>query len=209
MFVGTDNIVVEGVTDYWYLTAASGFLDDAGFGLRSDVVLTPAGGAGKIGYMVALLTAQRLKVAVLLDSDGAGNDAAKELLRTKLMADSAIVRVGDALTVGAEADIEDLLEREVFEALALETYKKELKGKTLTLNAQIPRIVSRFEQAFELLGISFNKTRVAKAFLLKMAGADAGTVFPATTQERFKVLLTKLNEVVATLKADNRGPFGT
>lgn len=106
LFVGGDNVLLEGVTDYWYISAASEFLKDGGSGLEEGVVLTPSGGAGKVGYMVALLTAQKLNVVVVLDSDGAGDDAAKELLTAKLIRDTSIVRVGSVLSPTKEADIE-------------------------------------------------------------------------------------------------------
>jgi predicted ATP-dependent endonuclease of OLD family len=49
LFVGPNNLVVEGVTDYWFLTAVNTHLSDAGkISLSSDLTLTPAGGAQKI-----------------------------------------------------------------------------------------------------------------------------------------------------------------
>ena len=207
LFVGSDNVVVEGVTDYWYLAAASEFLKDTGAGLADHVVLTPSGGAGKVNYMVALLTAQRLNVVVVLDSDAAGNDAAKELLTAKLIRDTSIVRVGSALSPTTEADMEDLLEPSVFEDLAREAYQKELKGKTLVLNAKVPRIVRRFEDAFAAIGLPFNKTRVAKLFLQKMGGKSPATVFPAATEQRFRDLVATINKAVAMLKSSDRRPF--
>jgi energy-coupling factor transporter ATP-binding protein EcfA2 len=209
LFVGTESVVVEGVTDYWYLTAASDFLKDSDAGLLAEIVLTPAGGAGKVGYMVALLCAQRLNVVVLLDSDGAGDDAVSDLLRSKLARSESIVRVGSSAAPGStEADIEDLLDPAVFESLAREVYKRELKGKTLALNEKIPRIVPRFEQAFEAAGLAFNKTRVAKAFLQRM-GTDAAAVLTAPSQDRFKNLIARLNEASKKIKAAGRKPFTT
>ena len=207
LFVGSDNVVVEGVTDYWYITAASEFLKDGGAGLAENVVLTPSGGAGKVGYMVALLTAQSLNVVVVLDSDGAGDVAARDMLTSKLIRDTSIVRVGSALSATSEADIEDLLEPAVFEDLVREAYQKELKGKSLALNANVPRIVRRFEEGFATLDLTFNKSRVAKLFLQKMGGKGAGAVFPATTESRFKELISRINRAVEMVKKSQRKPF--
>jgi recombinational DNA repair ATPase RecF len=207
LFIGTDNVVLEGVTDYWYLSAASALLEDAGAGFGKQIVLTPAGGATKVGYMVALLTAQQLNVVVVLDSDRAGDDAAKDLLRSKLIRDGSLVRVGTVLSPRAEADIEDLLEQSVFEDLAREAYQKELKGKTLTLNDKVPRIVRRWEEAFATVGLDFNKTRVAKLFLQKVGGKNAATVFPPSTEQRFKDLISLITNAVDMVKKSNRKPF--
>ena len=57
LFVGPNNLVVEGVTDFWILATVSAYLSDTGkTGLSPNLTLTPAGGAQKVSYMVALLT---------------------------------------------------------------------------------------------------------------------------------------------------------
>ncbi len=92
----------------------------------------------------------------------------------------------------AEADIEDLLNPSVYEALVREAYKSELKGTTLALNSNIPRIVKRFETAFSTVGKEFNKTRAARLFLSKMA-VDPEEVMPSESADRFQ----RLFELVA------------
>ena len=61
----------EGVTDFWILSAVNGWLKQNGAKgtLPADLALTPVGGAGKMTYMAALLTEQRLNVFALLDGD--------------------------------------------------------------------------------------------------------------------------------------------
>ncbi|SDY32954.1 hypothetical protein SAMN05518854_101801 [Variovorax sp. YR266] len=49
-----------------------------------------------------------------------------------------------------------------------ESYAAELKGKTLKLNANIPRVAKRLEAGLADLGIPFHKTRPARTFLKKM-----------------------------------------
>lgn len=65
--------------------------------------------------------------------------------------------------------IEDLLDPPVYDMLVRESYKAELSGKTLAMNANISRIVKRYESAFEALGIEFHKTRPARLLLRIMA----------------------------------------
>ena len=68
LFVGRDNLIVEGVTDYWMLSSISEQLASLKkTSLPKSLTITPAGGAQKVGYMVALLASERLRVLVLLD----------------------------------------------------------------------------------------------------------------------------------------------
>ena len=56
LFVGSQNLVVEGVSDFWYLSPVSDFLNEGGgAGLPEGLVVTPAGGAQKVSYLTALL----------------------------------------------------------------------------------------------------------------------------------------------------------
>ena len=60
LFVGPNNLVVEGVTDFWILSAVSAHLQaQRKVGLDERLTVTPAGGAQKVHYMVALLTSER------------------------------------------------------------------------------------------------------------------------------------------------------
>lgn len=176
--------------------------------MPSDLVITPAGGAQKVSYMVSLLTAHRLKVIVLFDEEKQARLTAQELIKQKLIRSEHIVFVSEAFGSGSvsEADIEDLLDPDVFAMLVEETYKKELSGLTLTLNLHIPRIVRRYEDAFKTLGLEFNKTRPAKLFLRRIAD-DPASVLPPASMQRFKTLFeTVVKRHQAQLKAQ-RKPF--
>ena len=81
LFVGQHNLVVEGVTDFWYLSAFSSLFNDAGeVGLPEELVITPAGGASKVAYVGTVLQGQELNVCVLLDSDNEGKNAYEQLV---------------------------------------------------------------------------------------------------------------------------------
>ncbi|PZU43612.1 MAG: hypothetical protein DI568_17095 [Sphingomonas sp.] len=70
LFVGPNNLIVEGVTDFWMLSAVSSRLNEQSkVGLDVRLTVTPAGGAQKVHYMVALLTSEQLMVLVLLDDE--------------------------------------------------------------------------------------------------------------------------------------------
>ena len=171
LFIGPSNLIVEGVTDFWYLSTVSEYLSSKGVpALPKGLVITPAGGAQKVGYMVALLTSQRLRVLLLLDEEKQARKTFDDLVKAKLIQDTNVLFMSDAFSnPPAQADIEDLLDAAVFDALVAESYKKELQGKSLSLNVNIPRIVKRYEDAFSALGLEFHKTRPARLFIEKMA----------------------------------------
>ena len=200
LFVGPNNLIVEGVTDFWMLSSASSFLESLGkTGLPQGMTLTPAGGAQKIPYMVALLRSERLKVLVLFDEEKQSRITRDELVKAKLIRDDNIVFVTAAFEIPAkpaEADIEDLFELAVYDALVAESYSNELRGKTLTLNQQIPRIVKRYEHAFQNIGLEFHKTRPARLLLKKMA-TDAANIMPLVTLERFERLFGTISKLHA------------
>ncbi|SDP45025.1 AAA ATPase domain-containing protein [Filomicrobium insigne] len=195
LFVGPANLVVEGVTDFWIVSAVSEYLRDKNRpALPPEVALTPAGGAQKISYMVALLASQQLNVLVLLDDEKQARNTSEELVKGKLIRQDSVIFTTELYSsdAPAEADIEDLLNPSVYEALVREAYKSELKGTTLALNSNIPRIVKRFETAFSTVGKEFNKTRAARLFLSKMA-VDPEEVMPSESADRFQ----RLFELVA------------
>lgn len=79
LFTHERNLVLEGLTDYWYVEAVAGLLAAAGtVTLNDKIALIPAGSAGKVAYFATFLHANKLKVAALLDSDNAGDHAAQQ-----------------------------------------------------------------------------------------------------------------------------------
>ena len=189
LFLGKKYLLVEGVTDFWYLNAIGEHLRDLGkASLPTDAVITPCGGAGKVSYLVSLISSNKAPVTVLLDADQQARVVRQELIKSKLIHDKAVVLVSEAMDAGTEdAEIEDLIDPAVYEALVKEAYAAELKGKKLVLNPKVPRIVHRFDEAFKQLGIEFNKTRPANLFL-RRAGEKPESVMTAETLKRFEAL---------------------
>ena len=194
LFVGAHNLVVEGVTDFWMISSISEYLRDQRKPfLNPDLTITPAGGAQKISYMVALLTSEEMNVIVLLDEERDAKSTKDDLVKAKLISEENVIFVSEWNQPRvSEADIEDLLDEEVSASIIKESYAKELKGKNLTLNSKIPRIAKRYEQAFKELGIEFFKTRPARVLLRKMASNPEEIVTPET-ERRFVALFSVIN----------------
>ena len=209
LFLGDKDLVIEGVTDFWYLSSVSEYINDTeGKGLQKGLILTPAGGATKIAYMVALLVSQNVKVLALLDDEPQGRHAATEIIKNKLLREENLVFVTRAFQGSSrkEADIEDLIDPAIYENLVQLTYQAELKGQDLPLNKNIPRIVKRYEKAFGAIGVEFHKSRPAKRFLILM-GENPASVLNKKTLERFKRLFKVLNDRIAALQSSDHPPF--
>jgi predicted ATP-dependent endonuclease of OLD family len=207
LFIGEKNIIVEGVTDFWYLTSLSTYFESQGMNhLDKSIAVTPAGGASKITYMVSMLTSQNLKVVTLFDFDKSGKESAEDIIKQKLVREENVLFVNEAVKTSTEMDIEDLLDESLFASLANESYAKELKGLVLTLNPKIPRIVIRYEEAFKNIGLEFNKTRIANLFMRKLA-TDPSTVVTTFIQTNFISLFDIFNKKFNKIESLNRGIF--
>lgn len=196
LFVGPNNLVVEGVTDFWIISSISSFLADKNEDcLNPEITITPAGGAQKVSYMVTLLSSEQLNVVVLLDHEKMTLSTKDDLLKSKLIKESNILFVSEVLTEnsGNEADIEDLLDSKVYENLVKQSYKQELKGKNLKLNSNIPRIAKRFEEAFKQIGLEFHKTRPARLLLNTMA-TEPDQILTADSKKHFQTLFQGINK---------------
>lgn len=208
LFIGPRNVVVEGVTDFWIVSAvAEHFRASGKKTLSDDIVITPCGGAQRASYMVALLTSQRLDVVLLLDDESEARAERERLVREKLIRGENVVLVSTAFTAApAESDIEDLLDPSTYQALVEESYASELGTKALNWNSKIPRVAKRAEDALTQHGIKFSKTRPANLFMRKMA-TDPSSVLNKAARERFDRLFVAINERVAKLAEAGRPPF--
>jgi len=161
LFVHQKNLVLEGLTDYWYLEAISNLLKEAGrFGVDENIALVPASSASKVVYFATILHAQNLKVAALLDSDSAGQQAAKQDILVTTLGNKRIIRTKDCYKgIVSNPEIEDILR------LTLIAIGKDFLSWDIELKAtsQVSRPVT--DIFFEVIGSSFSKYRLAKAFL--------------------------------------------
>lgn len=200
LFVGEFNLVVEGVTDYWFLTTISTMLKDAGeIGIDEQLVITPAGGASRVAYIGTILHGQELKVAVLLDSDKEGDDAFKQLVHQWILKDNLVLRVGKILGVKGNRALEDLFDENYYVATAEAAYATELVKKKLALPSRPDSsLVERVSEALKQAGIAeFNKGRVAKRIMDDLAKKKLSDLSNSTV-EQFKKVIAAINSTVAT-----------
>lgn len=119
LFAQQRNLILEGLTDFWYIEATSELLRSAGVvDLNEKIALISANTASKVVYFATILVAHNLKVAALLDSDNAGDQAANQEVLVHRLGAKRILRTMDFTNPPRpRAEIEDLL-RDVLIPLA-------------------------------------------------------------------------------------------
>lgn len=184
------NLILEGLTDYWYIDAMSELLNDvSGDGIKDNVALVPSSSASKVVYFATILNAQKLKVAALLDSDSAGDKAANQDTLVHTLGNKAILRAKDAYSGDvSRPEIEDLL-RSTLIGVAKERLSWDVEA---IANSQTSRpIVDVFNSEIA----DFSKYRLAKAFLRWSRENDASALTDGEV-EAWKELFLRINKAL-------------
>lgn len=190
LFTQERNLVLEGLTDYWYLEATAALLREAGvISLNEKIALVPAASAGKVVYYATILHAQNFKVSALLDSDAAGDQAAQQETLVHTLGNKCILRTKDAYSGPVtKPEIEDLL-RETLVSVAKNLLNIDVSAEA---SAQPKRpIVDLLQSA----GSGFSKYKLAKAYL-QWARDHTASDLALAEKEQFKVLIEKINKAL-------------
>lgn len=155
------NLVVEGITDYWYLEAlAEAATDSSAPSLDQNVTVLPAGDAGKVVYHATILNAQALKVAALFDGDPAGKQAAANETLVHVLKPKQILNVADFYEGPVkEPEFEDLLRT------TLLTVAKEELGIDATAEGNKRPNQPICDLLASVGGAKFSKYRLGKGFI--------------------------------------------
>ncbi|MGH3025813.1 MAG: AAA family ATPase, partial [Gaiellaceae bacterium] len=185
LFIGNRNVLVEGVSDFIYLTMISQHLGTLGrTTLLDDCRLLPAGGATNIPTFIALLGTQ-LDIVVLLDGNSPRQKIENTITQGRL--DGArILDIANYCTV-KDADIEDLFLAGEYVTLYNGTYGASLKVGDLKGN---DRIAKRIEREAG----TFNHGEVSAYFLKHLPKClkdlSSGTV------DRFENVIAAINNAL-------------
>ncbi len=190
LFAQQRNLVLEGLTDYWYIEALAQLLRESGdVDLDQRIACVPANCAGKVVYYATILHAQKLKVAALLDSDAAGDQAASQESLVHALGNKGILRTKDFYNGPVKGpEIEDML-RETLVAAAKTELGWDVSAKA-ALQTTRP-IVDVFEDGIK----DFSKFKLAKAFL-RWARAHSGSDLTATEKSDSIKMLTTINKIL-------------
>ena len=192
LFMQRRNLVLEGLTDYWYIEATAALLKAAGMvKLNEKISLVPASSAGKVVYFATILHAHNLKVAALLDSDTAGDAAARVDTLVHTLGNRNILRTAKAYKGEVrKPEIEDLLRHTL-----IQVAKTDLGwDMEETARQQLQRpIVDIFAEKVDERDLS--KYRIAKAYLrwTRQHGAES-----LTEEERtqWQTLIEAINKAL-------------
>lgn len=187
LFTQKQNLVLEGLTDYWYVEAVSQLLrasKDAN--LNEKIALVPANTAGKVVYFATILHAQGFKVAVLLDSDGAGDQAAQQDNLVHTVGNKGILRTKDYVQDEINAaEVEDLLRDTL-----INVAKSEFGWDIADAAGKQPQrpLVSIFRSEVE----RFSKYRLAKEFV-RWSRDNEASELSEQEREQWKKLIGAVN----------------
>jgi predicted ATP-dependent endonuclease of OLD family len=187
LFTQKQNLVLEGLTDYWYFDSVSELLRESGEAdLNQRIAMVPANTAGKVVYFATILHSQGLKVAAILDSDTAGNQAAEQDTLVHTLGNKRILRTKDYLQDEIKApEVEDLL-RDTLISIAKADLGWDVSD-TATKQPQRP-LVSILENEIK----DFSKYRLAKAFV-KWSRDHGASDLSKREREQWKQLISSVN----------------
>lgn len=188
LFVGPDNLVIEGSSDIIYLQVMSDLLTQQGrTGLSPRWTLVPAGGIDKVPAFISLYGTQ-LNVAVLLDSAPGANQRVESMVDQGLLAPSKLLAISE-FTGRNASDIEDLFD----EAFYVPLFAASGAGQVTLANlGPGNRILKRVEAHF---GRKADHFRPANYLL-----CNQGTLLPqldAATLDRFEALFKRINPLLS------------
>lgn len=187
LFSNQRNLILEGLTDYWYIEAISNLLRDAGIvSLNEKVALVPANAASRVVYFAIILHSHNLKVATLFDSDAAGAQAAKQDVLVHKLGQKNILQIKDFYTGEvSHPEIEDMLRETLIKAA-----KKILGWDVENTANQRPKesIVKIFNSEVS----DFSKYGLAKAFL-KWSSQNKASDLTEDEKKQWNALISKIN----------------
>lgn len=148
LFIGPDNVLVEGTSDFTYITLLSDHLKaEKRTHLDPRWRLLPAGGAQNIPAFVALLGGH-LEVTALIDSGTAGAQRLTDLGKRGLLDPQRLITIGE-ITGTKNADIEDLFDVDDYLSLFNGATGKKLKAADLPPGDRIVRRIAEKAGEFE------------------------------------------------------------
>ncbi len=196
LFQHRKNVLVEGMTDFYYLQALSQQCAKSGrMSLPDDIYITPCGGTKQVGHLASLFLSHKVRPVVLLDGDDAGR-VRRDALIKKLYVDhnSSIVMLDDVLNrPGQEVEIEDILG----EALIIPGLQAVL-GKALQLDQgdrSVGSLPDQIKAAAKRQAISLpTGWKVLVSLNLVSSWAKKGTTLADEILDNAEFLFSALNE---------------
>jgi predicted ATP-dependent endonuclease of OLD family len=189
LFTQQKNLILEGLTDYWYIEVTASLLrENKIIALDDKIALVFANSAGKVVYYATILHAHNLKIAAILDSDSAGDQAAQQENLVHSVGNKNILRTKDFCVNVSKAEIEDLL-RETLIGIVKDEYNIDVKS--ISDSQQTRPIIDIFTNEVP----NFSKYKLAKAYI-KWSKTNDASKLSADELEYWKKLIGTINKVL-------------
>lgn len=145
LFLGPNNLVVEGISDHLFLSIMSAYLiENSKEGLDGRWTLMPVGGVDAVPTFIALLGGKKLDFTVLVDSRREGHQKLNSLSKRGYLEKTRIITVGQIL--GRDSgDIEDLFTSEDYLKIYNATFGKKLNASQISGNDTLVKCIARAE----------------------------------------------------------------
>ena len=145
LFINTNNLIVEGTSDYTYLVVISDYFKAQGNKkyLDSKWSVIPVGGIDLIPTFVALL-GNHLDLTVLVDAQKAGHQKLSNLASKGYLSNKRIITIGSILN-RKYADIEDLFNVDDYLNIYNIAFKTKIKTEDLKGSDPIISKICRFQ----------------------------------------------------------------
>lgn len=189
LFVGSHNLVVEGTSDFTYLSVLSDYFRALGARTHLDErwTIVPVGGADLIPTFIALL-GNHLDLTVLVDSRSTGNQKLETLAEKGYLARTRIVTIGEFLETRT-GDIEDIFDPKDYLNLYNRAFSDSLTERNLVGNDPIVSRIAR------LKGVSrFDHGRPSDVLLRHRD--ELLPTFSAQTFDAFQALFERINSTL-------------
>ncbi|HSW31227.1 MAG TPA: AAA family ATPase [Longimicrobiales bacterium] len=185
LFIAPHNLVVEGTSDFAYLTTLSAYLRDNGrAGLDERWSIVPVGGVDLVPTFVALL-GNHLDLTVLVDGKKGGHQRLNRMVDAGILASKRILTIGEVLQA-KEGDVEDLFAESDYLAFLNPAFALALTSADVRGTDPIVRRVAR------AMGVDrYDHGKPADYFL-----RNRDQILPALapeTLDRFESLFEKVN----------------
>ncbi|WP_254433837.1 AAA family ATPase [Acinetobacter sp. Marseille-Q1618] len=155
MFTAKKNVLLEGLTDLWYLEGINSLFDK---NLDQNIALLPVGTSAKISYYASMLSNNDLKTVALLDSDSAGDKTAQQETVVHALGTKNILRTKEFLSREIRnSEIEDII-RETLASIFSAEYTIQITAEELVSDKAIVDIFKKKDP-------KFSKFKLSKAFL--------------------------------------------
>ncbi len=195
LFISTNNLLVEGISDLVYLQVMSSVLESVGrTGLVDNVTIVPTGGLEKVATFISLLRGNELNIACLLDSfsDQKGKQKLDNMIRSKLIKEQQIRFAHEFVDGLNRADIEDFFNPDEYIKMFKATFPEHANVTVAEQGEEQQPIISRINNAIGQT--RFNHYRPANWLAKEGVTAD---FFAPETLEVFENVFKEINVLFA------------